>query len=148
MVTPLLSTSTLLTSEAVRWMEKVKSFTPRSQRSLPTSSSPPGDARTYPRSTFCCTDESPLVRSSFREWNWSSDRLFPPPTASQPPPPRPFWCGVGAHKASNFPRSAPRRAHLSSDVLPLNRLPFFSVPATESCRIADTFSEALPTTKV
>lgn len=56
------------------------------------------------------------------------------------------WRGSVAHNASNFLQSAPRYAYLSSDVLPRKKLsPLLCLCYTESCQIADTFSEALPT---
>ncbi len=56
-------------------------------------------AHTYLRSTFCCTDESPLPRSSSRECNSSADTSFrdlarrtrAAPRGASCPPLRPSW---------------------------------------------------------
>lgn len=99
------------------WVEAWKRLTPPSwglRQPLLLLQAP--SAHTYPRSTFGCTDESPLLRSSFRECDWSVDRSFATPsrrngTAQQRaprPPPRPSFSSVcAAHSAPDLLHNAP-----------------------------------------
>lgn len=113
-------------------MEKVNTTLMRSPAAAPPPPPPltgAESAHTYPRSTFGCTDGSPLLRSSFRECDWSVDRSFATPsrrngTAQQRaprPPPRP--------SSSVFVRRTARRTPSSSSRYQPFKKTFLSPPS-------------------